>query len=178
MKTLLRVVGTGLAMSAGMLVFDLAVQDGLIGQTLPLLLILLGQFGAGGILGFLTRSWRAVAILPVAYVAGFIAASANAGSSAGADQLSALAAGNELLATVFVLALLCSLLAIGTAIGATHGIRMDRMRQRARRHQRQMRATQTLSVASMPPLASQIPVADQSSHVAMPAERELAPAGR
>jgi hypothetical protein len=167
MKTLVRIVGTGLAVGAGVLVFDLAVQDGLIGQTLPLLLILLGQFGAGGILGFLTRSWRAVAILPAAYVAGFIAASVSAGASVGANQLATLAAGNELLATVFVLALLCSLLAIGTAIGATRGIRMDRLaRQRAQR-QRQMRAAWATTAASMPPLASQIP-----------AQHELAPAGR
>jgi len=134
---LLRIAGTGLAVGAGVVMYGLAVQDGLVGQTLPLLVILLGQVAAGGVLGWLTRSWRAVAMLPLAYVAGFVVASVSDGSSTDSSQLATLAGGDVILATVFLLAMLCSLLAIGTAIGATRGIRME---QRRTWHQRQMRA--------------------------------------
>lgn len=162
---LLRIVGTGLAVGAGMAVYGLAVQDGLVGQTLPLLLILLGQVAAGGVLGWLTRSWRAVAMLPLAYVTGFVVANVSAGSSAGTDQLATLAGGDVILATVFLLALLCSLLAAGSAIGATRGIRME---QRRAWRQRQMRAAQAYAQALA---AGQIALAT-------PADRMLEAAGR
>ncbi len=175
MKTLLRIVGTGLAVAAGIAMYDLAVPSGFVSQTLPLLVILLGQFAMGGALGWLTRSWRAVAMLPLAYVAGFVAASMSAGPSAGADQFAILAGGNLLLATVFFLALLCSLLAAGSAAGATGGIRME---QHWAVRRRQIRAVRAFAAASIQPSASQLPVAEQSSRVAMPAEHELAPVGR
>jgi hypothetical protein len=134
---LLRIAGTGLAVGAGVVIYGLAVQDGFVGQTLPLLVILLGQVAAGGVLGWLTRSWRAVAMLPLAFVAGFVVANVSAGSSVDSSQLATLAGGDVILATVFLLAMLCSLLALGTAIGATRGIRME---QRRAWRQRQMRA--------------------------------------
>ncbi len=162
---LLRIVGTGLAVGAGMAMYRLAVQDGLVGQTLPLLLILLGQVAAGGVLGWLTRSWQAVAMLPLAYVAGFVVANVSAESSAGSGQLATLAGGDVILATVFLLALLCSLLAAGSAIGATRGIRME---QRRAWRQRQMRAARAYA---------QTWAAGQTS-VAVPADRVLEAAGR
>ena len=142
---LLRIAGTGLATGAGMAMYGLAVQDGLVGQPLPLLLMLLGQVAAGGVLGWLTRSWRAVALLPLAFVAGFIVAGVNIGPNAGADQLAILAGGDLFLATVFLLTLLCSLLAVGTAIGATRGIRMEHRRAWHQRQARQMRAAQAFA---------------------------------
>jgi hypothetical protein len=142
---LLRIAGTGLAVGAGVVMFGLAVQDGLVGQTLPLLAILLGQVAAGGVLGWLTRSWRAVAMLPLAFVVGFIVADVNAGSNADADQLATLAGGDVILATVFLLAMLCSLLAVGTAIGVTRGIRMEHRRAWHQRQARQMRAAQAFA---------------------------------
>jgi len=164
---LLRIVGTGLAVGAGMAMYSLAVQDGFVGQTLPLLLILIGQVAAGGVLGWLTRSWRAVAMLPLAYVAGFVVANVSAGSSAGSGQLATLAGGDVLLATVFLLALLCSLLAAGSAIGATRGIRMER--RRAWR-QRQMQAARAYAQAWA--------AGQTSTSVAVPTDRVLEAAGR
>ncbi|HEX6817656.1 MAG TPA: hypothetical protein VF120_04720 [Ktedonobacterales bacterium] len=147
MKTLMRIVGTVLAAATGVIIYDLGVRDGFVMQLGSLLLLLIAQFGAGWLLGVLMRSWRTLLAVPFAFVLGFLGADplraagigteiATAGSP---DQFSSLAGGNVMLATVFMLALLCCLLALGTATGTTRGIRIERRRAWRRARARAMR---------------------------------------
>lgn len=144
MKTARLALGTGLVIAGGLIAYDLAVSYGLIGQTLPLLLLLAAQVLFGGLAGQLMRSWRAVALGPAAFVVGFLAGGSlqstgwmpNAPES-GAESgtaIGALAGGSFILGVAFVLVLLCALLAIGIAIGATRGIRRQRRPQTHRTH--------------------------------------------
>ncbi len=142
MNTLRRMLGTALLLVGGIVVYDLAVQDALIAQTLPLLLILASQALLGGFTGALMRSWRAVAVAPASFAAGFLAAAPlqtnglipGIPTSGDSAALSGLAGGSLLLGTIFVLTLLCGLLAVGSAIGTTRGIRRAKQATWRRAH--------------------------------------------
>jgi hypothetical protein len=139
MNTLKRIAGTVLVLGAGITIYELAVQASLIGQTLPLLLILAAQLQVGNLTGALMCSWRALAIAPLTFVAGFLAAAQpqvhdllpSISPSDGTAYVASLAGGSAALGLVFVLTLLCSLLALGTAIGTTRGIRASHARRLA-----------------------------------------------
>jgi hypothetical protein len=131
-----------LLIAGGIIVYDLAVREALIGETLPLLLLLTLQVLLGGVVGELMRSWRAVAIGPLAFIAGFLAAAPlqstgpipSVPATDASTAISALAGGSLVLGTIFVLALLACLLAVGIAIGATRGIRLQRRTTAHRSH--------------------------------------------
>jgi hypothetical protein len=135
MKALRRIVGAALVIAVGVIIYDFGLRDGVMGQTLPLLLLLGGQVLVGVLVGQLVRSWSAVVVGPVAFVAVYLAAALlpSTGPMAGillvasGDTTSGeLAGGSPVLGTVFLLTMLCSLLALGIAIGTTRGIRLQR----------------------------------------------------
>lgn len=139
MKTLARIVGTLLAVATGVIMYDLAVREGLVMQFGWLLVLLGAQFAAGWLLGLLMHSWRTLIAVPAAFAAGFIVAeplrandlmpygiSTQFATSTQSDQVTALAGGNFVLATAFLLAFLCCLLVLGVALGTTRGICIER----------------------------------------------------
>jgi hypothetical protein len=134
MKALRRIIGAVLVVAAGVIVYDFGLRDSVIGQTLPLLLLLGGQVLVGVLVGQLVRSWSAIAVGPVAFVAVYLAAALlpSTGPLAGIllvagddTTVGELAGGSAVLGTIFLLTLLCSLLALGIAIGTTRGIRLQ-----------------------------------------------------
>jgi uncharacterized membrane protein YGL010W len=130
-------IGIALAAAGGVFVYRLAMPDAFIENGLMLLVVLAAQVLVGGISGFLVHSWRALAVVPAAYIAGFLAEAVfNGGSSA---QVASIAGGVYALALVFVLAELCSVLALGTGIGTLGGVRMAKhlaYRRQVRRRRR------------------------------------------
>lgn len=134
MKTLMRIVGTLLAVATGVVIYDLAVREGLVMQFGWLLLLLGAQFVAGALLGLLMHSWRTLVAVPAAFVTGFVFSEplrANGigtqlAASAHSHQVAALAGGNFVLAIAILLAFLSCVLVLGIALGTTRGIRIER----------------------------------------------------
>ena len=142
-NALANVVGVGILLVGGTLIYAGLTPWNIISQLSILLVALLCQVALGAVAGLILRSWRAVAFAPLAYGAGFLAFPALQGVGiipggiAGTDdnlaRVASIADGNFPLAIVFLLALLCCLLALGAMMGTRAGIRLEkRLRYRAR----------------------------------------------